>query len=195
MYLPEHFKEDRPEILRELIDKHPLGALVTLGAEGLEANHIPCLYDGKTLRGHLSRANGQWQHYKPEVEALAIFQGPEIYISPNWYPTKQEHGRAVPTWNYVTVHAYGILTVYSDPDRLRAFLDELTAAHEANLPMPWRIADAPRQYIEGLLKAIVGIELSITRIEGKWKMSQNQPAENRESVAVEIARLIRGEKG
>ena len=199
MYLPEHFREDRPEVLRELMAKFPLAALVTVGTGGLEANHLPLLYDPEpapwgTLRGHLSRANRQWQDYRPEVPALAIFQGPQAYISPNWYPTKQQHGRVVPTWNYAVVHVHGKLSVYAEPERLRAFLDRLTAVNEAGQPRPWAPADAPPEYIDGLLKAIVGVELAITRIEGKWKVSQNQPAENQIGAAEgleEMARLIR----
>ncbi|HVW87061.1 MAG TPA: FMN-binding negative transcriptional regulator [Bryobacteraceae bacterium] len=191
MYTPAHFREDRPDVLRDLIGKYPLAALVTIGPDGLEANHIPLLFDPDpaphgTLRGHLSRANRQWQNLRPDVEALAIFQGPQAYISPNWYPTKQETGRVVPTWNYAVVHAYGSLRVYDDPARLRSFLDRLTAIHEAKQPVPWKPADAPPEYIEGLLKAIVGIELTITRLEGKWKVSQNQPAENRAGVAAAL---------
>jgi transcriptional regulator len=199
MYLPEHFREDRPEILRQLMEQFPLAALVTLGSGGLVANHLPVLYDPEpapwgTLRGHLSRANGQWRDLRPEVEALAIFQGPQAYISPNWYPTKRETGRVVPTWNYAVVHVYGKLTIYAEPERLRAFLDRLTTAHETNQSRPWMPADAPPEYVEGLLKAIVGVELAITRIEGKWKVGQNQPAENRLGAAEgleEMARLIR----
>jgi len=205
MYLPPHFDETRPEVLRELIAAHPLAALVTMGPDGLTANHLPMLFDPEptpTLRGHLARANPQWQNFQPGIEALAIFQGPQAYISPNWYPTKQEHGRVVPTWNYAAVHVYGKLTVFSEPDRLRTFLDRLTATHEATQPTPWTPADAPPEFIDNLLRGIVGIELSISRIEGKWKMSQNQPTENREGAASsletnpdcqsrDVARLIR----
>jgi transcriptional regulator len=199
MYLPEHFREERPEVLRQLMSEFPLAALVTLGTGGLEANHLPLLYDPEpapwgTLRGHLSRANRQWQDFRPEVEALAVFQGPQAYISPNWYPTKQQHGRVVPTWNYAVVHAHGKLSAYSEPERLRAFLDRLTAVNEAGQAKPWVPADAPPEYVEGLLKAIVGVELAITGIEGKWKVSQNQPAENQIGAAEgleEMARLIR----
>ena len=189
MYLPPHFREDRPEVLRQLMAEFPLAALVTLGSGGLAANHIPLLYDPErgTLSGHLSRANSQWQDYRDDTEALAIFQGPQAYISPNWYPTKAEHGRAVPTWNYAVVHAYGRLTVYSEPERLREFLDRLTARHESTQTRPWAPADAPPEYIGGLLKAIVGIEIEVTRLEGKWKVSQNQPAQNRVGAADALA--------
>jgi transcriptional regulator len=207
MYLPPHFKEKRPEVLRALMAEFPLAALVTLTPDGLIANHIPLLYHPEpapcgTLRGHLARANRQWQDFQPDTEALAIFQGPQAYISPNWYPTKQEHGRAVPTWNYVTVHAYGRLTAFADSLRLRSFLDALTATHEATEPKPWAPADAPPDYINGLLRAIVGIEIAVTRLEGKWKVGQNQPSPNREGSAQaleasgnsEMAHLIRQPK-
>lgn len=204
MYLPAHFREDNPDVLRAFLCENPLAALVTVGANGLEANHIPLLYDPDpapfgTLRGHLARANQQWQRFQPELETLAIFQGAQAYVSPNWYPTKQETGRAVPTWNYTAVHAYGRLSVYSDPARLRGFLDRLTAVHEANQPSPWKPGDAPPEYIEGLLKAIVGIEIVVARLEGKWKVSQNQAEVNRTGATEELeilgntamARLIR----
>ena len=201
MYLPPHFREQRLEVLHSLMRAHPLAALITHGPGGLDANHIPLLPDPDTqvLRGHLARSNPQWQNLVAGTEALAIFQGPSAYVSPNWYPTKQETGRAVPTWNYAVVHVWGELTVYSEPARLLSFLEQLTAEHEATEPVPWRPADAPAAYIEGQLRAIVGIELRITRLEGKWKMSQNQPPANQEGVArafdqrgrKDLARLIR----
>ena len=164
MYLPPHFREQRPEVLHSLMRAHPLAALITHGPGGLDANHIPLLPDPDTqvLRGHLARSNPQWQNLPAGTEALAIFQGPAAYVSPNLYPTKQETGRAVPTWNYAVVHAWGELTVYSEPDRLLSFLEQLTAEHEATEPVPWMPADAPAAYIEGQLRAIVGIELRIT---------------------------------
>jgi transcriptional regulator len=204
MYLPQHFKEERPEVLHALMRSHPLAALVTYGPRGIEANHIPLLADAGNglLRGHLARPNSQWQGLEAGAEAMAIFQGPSAYLSPNWYPTKLEHGRVVPTWNYAVVHVWGELSVYSEPDRLLSFLERLTAEHEASEPQPWKPADAPAAYVEGLLRAIVGIELRITRMEGKWKMSQNQPPANREAAAValeqlghgDVSRLIRGER-
>lgn len=183
MYLPAHFKEEDPATLHALMAAHPLAALVTLGAEGLVANHLPLLHEGNYLRGHLARANSQWQNFSEDMEALAIFQGPQAYISPNWYPTKQETGRAVPTWNYAVVHVRGKLRVYSEPEPLRDFLDRLTATHEAGEPAPWKPADAPKDYIDGMLRAIVGIEISISGMEGKWKVSQNQPETNRIAAA------------
>ena len=204
MYLPEHFREERTDVLHGLMRTYPLATLITYGPRGLEANHVPLLLHPPTLvlRGHLARANQQWQNLTPGAESMAIFQGPSAYVSPNWYPTKHETGRAVPTWNYVVVHAWGELTVYSEPDRLLSFLEDLTAEHEASEPLPWRPSDAPAGFIEGQLRAIVGIELRITRMEGKWKVSQNQPPANREGTAValdqrgcpDISRLIRGER-
>jgi transcriptional regulator len=204
MYLPQHFKEERPEVLHALMRSHPLAALITHGPRGIEANHIPLLADAHKdlLRGHLSRANSQWQGLEPGTEAMAIFQGPDAYVSPNWYPTKQEHGRVVPTWNYAVVHVWGELTVYDEPDRLLAFLEQLTAEHEATEAQPWKPSDAPSSYIEGLLRAVVGIEIRVTRVEGKWKMSQNQPPANREGAAEafkrldreDISRMIRGQR-
>lgn len=189
MYLPPHFKEENPAALHDLMVAHPLAALVTLGPEGLIANHLPLLHEDGTLQGHLARANPQWQALRTDTEALAIFQGPQAYISPNWYPTRQETGRAVPTWNYAVVHVWGKLTVYSEPAKLRAFLDRLTATHEAGQLKPWMPSDAPAGYIDGLLNAIVGIELVITRMEGKWKVSQNQPEVNRKGAADGLSAL------
>jgi transcriptional regulator len=201
MYLPSHFKEEDPEVLRGLMAAHSLAAVVSVGPEGLVANHLPLLYEPQpgpqgVLRGHMARANPQWQSFRSDIEVLAIFQGPQAYISPNWYPTKKEDGRAVPTWNYAVVHVWGRLSVYSEPARLREFLDRLTAAHEAGQPEPWMPADAPAGYVDGLVKGIVGIEIAITRIEGKWKMSQNQPEVNRigvrRAVGEPVASLIPG---
>ena len=173
---------------------YPLAALITGGAEGIEANHIPLLLDPEpqpdgTLLGHMARANTQWQGWTADTPALAIFRGPQAYISPNWYPSKHENGRAVPTWNYAVVHVHGTVSAFADSARLRAFLDRLTAVHEAGEPLPWRPADAPADYIDGLLNAIVGIELRITRIEGKWKTGQNQSAANKNGAAEALEAL------
>ncbi|MEP6716933.1 MAG: FMN-binding negative transcriptional regulator [Terriglobia bacterium] len=200
MYLPVHFREERPEELRALIERHPLAALVTAGKDGLTANHIPLLYDPSpaplgTLEGHIARGNPLWNDCQAGVDALAIFQGPEAYISPNWYPTRAQDGRVVPTWNYVVVHVWGRLTAYTEPERLRLFLDRLTAVHEREEAVPWTPADAPTAYIDGLLQGIAGIEFAISRIEGKWKVSQNQPEENRlgaaDALKGEMSGLIR----
>lgn len=186
MYLPSHFREDRPEVLHRLMQEYPLAALVSLGPSGLVANHLPLLFDPSvgpcgSLTGHLARANDQWKGFG-QAEVLAIFQGPQSYVSPAWYPTKQETGKAVPTWNYAVVHVWGTVEVFEDPTRLRDFLSRLTDRHEAARPQPWAVADAPPGYIDNLMRAIVGFEIRITRIEGKWKVSQNQPERNREGV-------------
>lgn len=193
MYLPAHFQEDRVEVMADLMRRHPLAALVTVGPAGLCANHVPLLYDPEpapfgVLRGHLARANPQWREARPQIGALAIFQGAQAYVSPSFYPSKQEHGRVVPTWNYLAVHARAELIVHDDADWLRRLVTELTATHEASFPQPWAVSDAPADYIEGLLKAIVGVELRITGLEGKWKASQNRPAADRAGVADGLAR-------
>ena len=201
MYLPAHFREDRPEVLRALMADYPLAALVSSGEAGLAANHIPLLWAASdaphgALRGHLARANNQWKELSASPDALAIFQGPQAYISPSTYPTKHETGKAVPTWNYATVHAWGTVTIHEDPGWLRTFLHQLTDANEQRRSNPWAVDDAPADYIEALLGGIVGIELRISRIEGKWKVSQNQPVRNREGAAADLtgtpmANLIR----
>lgn len=176
MYNPAAFRESRPEVLREAMAAHPLAALVTIGARGLDATHLPMLYgeDG-VLRGHLAKANPQWQEYDAATEALAIFAGPQRYITPNWYPSKREHGRVVPTWNYVVVHARGKLTFHEDAEWLRGFVTALTDEHERASAAPWRVTDAPADYIDSMLRAIVGVEMKVTSVEGKWKLSQNRP--------------------
>ncbi len=187
MYVPSHFAETRIEVLHQLMRAHPLATLVTLTSEGLNANHIPMLLDpdpaplGK-LRGHVARTNNLWRDFSPTVEALAIFQGTEAYITPSWYQTKQETGKVVPTWNYAVVHAYGTIRVIEEQAWLRDLVERLTDEHEAKKADPWQVADAPRDYVDALLPAIVGIEFNITRLQGKWKMSQNQNAANRAGV-------------
>ena len=187
MYLPPAFREDRTERLQQLMREHPLATLVTLGRDGLIASHIPLVYEpvpespGR-LHGHLARANPQWGNMPAGSEALAIFHGPQAYISPSWYATKRQTGRVVPTWNYAAVHAYGTVETYTDASRLRRHVASLTAIHEENFSAPWSLEDAPEPYIAGMLSAIVGIEITITRLEGKWKMSQNRPAEDRAGI-------------
>ena len=187
MYIPTHFDEARPEVLRALIGAHPLATLVTLTPGGLNANHIPLRLHAEegpqgVLRGHVARANAIWKDLDPRVEALAIYQGPDTYITPAWYATKRETGKVVPTWNYAVVHVYGALRVIDDPAWLRPHLETLTATHEASRAEPWEVNDAPRDYTDALMRGIVGIELAITRMSGKWKMSQNQPAANQAGV-------------
>ncbi|WP_420476377.1 FMN-binding negative transcriptional regulator [Noviherbaspirillum sp. ST9] len=186
MYIPSQFNESRFDVLHGLVRQHPFGTIVTMGASGLNANHIPFEFDADgehgVLRAHIARANPLWKDYSPDVEALVIFQGAHGYISPSWYPTKEVDGRAVPTWNYMVVHAYGPLKVIDDTTWIRAQLERLSGQHEAGRKQPWTIDDAPADYIEKLLKAIVGIEIPISRLAGKWKVSQNQPEENRAGV-------------
>jgi transcriptional regulator len=173
MYLPNHFAETRPEVLRDLIRRHPLGALVVPTAAGLEVNHVPFLVEGDVLRAHVARANPLWQQ-APAGAAVAIFQGPDGYITPSWYATKAETGKAVPTWNYVVVHAHGPLRFVDDRDWLRAHVERLVDAHEAGRAEPWKVTDAPADFIEKMLGGIVGIELAVERLEGKWKLGQNR---------------------
>lgn len=187
MYQPSHFKEDRIEVLHQLVREHPLAMLVTLGSGGLNANHIPLELDPEpapfgTLRGHVARANPLWRDFSAEVEALAVFQGPQIYISPFWYPTKRETGKVVPTWNYAVVHARGPLRVVDEAAWLRGLVTRLTNRQEAARPQPWQVSDAPEDFVALQLKAIVGLEIPITRLDGKWKVSQNRPAADREGV-------------
>jgi transcriptional regulator len=187
MYIPRANEEKRLPVLHQLIHAEPLAALVTLGSTGLVATHLPMVLESTPdtlgiLRGHVSRANSQWRDLNPTVEALAIFSGPQHYITPNWYPGKHEHGREVPTWNYVVVHAYGPLRIIHDEHWLLAHLDQLTTQSEASAATPWKLADAPADYIRTLLNGIVGLELPIHRLEGKWKVSQNRTAAEKQGI-------------
>ena len=194
MYIPKANEEKRVSVMRELMVAHPLGTLVTLGASGLFASHIPMVLedDGSqfgVLQGHIARANAQWRDIVPAVDALAIFAGHQHYISPNWYPGTKEHGKEVPTWNYAVVHAYGPLKVVADERWLLTFLNKLTNIHEAGSPIPWKVSDAPEDFIKSLLNAIVGLELPIQRLEGKWKVSQNRTEEERKGVIEGLSKL------
>ena len=187
MYIPKHFEEPRIEVMHELMRARPLATLVTLSSGGLNANHIPLhLADASapfgTLRGHVARANPLWSDFAKDVEVLAIFHGPDSYITPSWYATKQATGKVVPTWNYAVVHAYGKLRIIDDASWLRSQLEALTAHNEAGFARQWSVSDAPREYTDKLLAAIVGFEIVITKLTGKWKVSQNQPAQNQASV-------------
>ena len=177
MYVPKGF-EMQPDDLRQFLVSHGAGDLVTHGHDGLAASLIPFIYDASVgpygrLRGHLARNNPQWQH-KPDSEALVIVRGPDTYITPAWYATKAEHGRVVPTWNYVTAHVYGAMKVVDDVAFVRQVVNELTEKHEAGRDEPWAVSDAPAHFIEGQLRAIVGVELLVSRIEAKAKVSQNR---------------------
>lgn len=188
MYRPLAFREDRPDVLHTLIESHRLATLVTSGEGGLLANLVPFTLDRTSgrhglLRAHLARGNDQYPALADGAEALVIFQGPETYITPSWYPSKAEHGNVVPTWNYVVVQAWGRPRVIEDAVWLRAQIGELTAAQEAPRAHPWAVDDAPAAYIDAQLKGIFGIEIPMQRIEGKWKASQNRPEPDRLGVA------------
>jgi len=194
VYIPKVHEENRIEVLHDLIDSQSLASLVTMGKSGLFASHLPMVLERGPaqqglLKGHLSRANQQWRDFLPSVEALAIFSGPQHYITPSWYPEKFETGKVVPTWNYAVVHAYGYLKVIEDAAWLMDHLKSLTSIHEAVLPQPWKVSDAPGDYIESLVKGIVGLELPVERLEGKWKVSRNQPERNRIGVVKGLERL------
>lgn len=192
MYLPKHFAETDIQAMHQLMREHPLATLVHLGPDGLQANHIPLhLADMAAgpgiLQGHVALANPLWREIAETQEVLAIFHGPQAYISPSGYATKAEHGKVVPTWNYATVHAYGHLRLVEDPAWLRTQLETLTQDHESSRAHPWALEDAPADYIDKMMSAIKGIEITLTRLEGKWKASQNQPAINQASLVTALA--------
>ncbi len=194
MYIPRHFEETRLPVIHDLIDAHPFGSLITMGSLGLIASHIPMVLERNrsslgVLNGHLSRANPQWREFTPEVEALAIFNGPHHYITPSWYPEKAETGKVVPTWNYAVVHVYGQVKIFDEADWLRAHVETLTKIHEAAKAIPWKVADAPEEYVGAIVKGIVGFELAVTRLEGKWKASQNRSESDRQGVVAGLEEL------
>ena len=180
MYTPTYFEETRAEILDGLVREYPFATLVANTTNGLIANHLPFELVGGMLHGHVARGN-ELTHLNG-AEVLLVFRGPDGYISPNWYPTKHETGREVPTWNYAVVHVHGHLRVIDDVAWLRVLLERLTDRHEAGQPQPWKMTDAPEDHIEKSLRAIVGLEVTIDHIEGKSKLSQNHPARNRAGV-------------
>ena len=206
MYTPSYFAENRPAVLHGLMDRYPLAAVVAVTADGIQANHIPLILEPSggtlgTLKGHIARANSWWRDLRPGADVLAIFQGSSHYISPNWYPSRAEHGKVVPTWNYTVVHARGRIAWIHDASWLRGLLESLTDRHERGNAPPWRMSDAPTEYIERMLAAIVGFEIAIDSLTGKWKVSQNRSAEDRAGVvsslsaftgeaAHEMARLV-----
>lgn len=192
MYVPAPFREDRIEVLHGAIRAAGLATLVTLTPEGLIASHIPLLLDPEpapygTLLGHLARPNPQARGAVPGVAALAIFHGPDAYITPSWYETKRRTGAVVPTWNYVAVHAYGEVAFFDDPARLLDVVTRLTEREESRRAAPWAVGDAPEAFVAGMLKGIVGFALPIARLDGKWKLSQNRPAEDRAGVVAGLA--------
>jgi len=183
MYVPAHFKEDHVPVLHDAIRQIGFASLVTCGEGGIDANHLPMLVSPEpapfgTLHGHVARANPQWEFARHGGNALAIFLGPNAYITPSWYPTKQQTGKVVPTWNYLAIHAYGEISFFHDREQLRIHVGKLTEAHEASRTSPWAVTDAPTDYLDKMLGAIVGFNLVITRLEGKWKMSQNRSPED-----------------
>jgi len=188
MYLPPAFREDRIEVQHQLIRTHPLGLIVTDGPGGLIANSVPFVVyseEGEkgTLRMHLARANAQWKDLAAVKECLIVFQGLQDYISPSWMPTKKETQRVVPTWNYVSVHVWGAPRVIEDSAWLLRQLNDLTHSQERSRPAPWKVADAPEAFVAAQMQAIVGVEIPIDRIEGKWKVSQNRNEADRVGIA------------
>jgi len=188
MYLPKLFEEARPEVLHEFIRRHPLATLITRSADTLCADHVPMLVfpdeGGRTLlRCHVARANPVWRGLTDHADVLAVFQDAGCYITPSWYPSKQATGKVVPTWNYVAVHAIGRARAIEDAAWLRTFLTRLTDTHEASRAAPWRLTDAPEEYLAMQFRAIVGIEIEVTNLHGKWKVSQNKAAEDAAGVA------------
>ncbi len=187
MYPPASFRvSDLPQ-LQGLMRTHPLGQLISHGPEGLAASPIPFFYSATegefgVLRAHLARANPHWRQLQAEQECLVIFQGPDNYVTPSWYPSKAEHHQVVPTWNYATVHAWGRPQVIDDPAWLRQQLQDFVTQQEAIRPCPWAVSDAPDAFIAKQMQAIIGLEIPITRLEGKWKMSQNRPPADRQGV-------------
>jgi transcriptional regulator len=192
MYLPRHFEETDAGALHGLIRSRPFGTLVTTAAGRLDANHLPFELDPVpapygTLRCHVARANPVWKEVQAATEALVIFLGPDAYISPSWYATKQESGAVVPTWNYAVVHARGAPHVIEDREWLRGLVQRLTDRHEAGRPAPWQVSDAPPAFIDKLLGVIVGIEIPIRTLTGKWKLSQNRPEADRTGIVTGLA--------
>ena len=188
MYLPTHFEETRAEVLHAALRAHPLGLLITQGDGGLAANPIPFMLDvaedgSRVLRGHVARANPLWREARGDVDSLVVFQGPQGYVSPGWYASKAETGKVVPTWNYVMVQARGPLRVKDDAAWLHALVTRLTERHEAPQAAPWAVSDAPADYVATMLRVIVGIEIPLSSLTGKWKVSQNRNAADREGVA------------
>lgn len=187
MYLQAAFRQDDLAAMHAAMRATNLMTLVTQGAGGLQASHVPVLLDDTkgthgTLTGHLSRANEQWRQTDTGLPALAMFQGPDAYVSPGWYATKREHGKVVPTWNYVAIHAHGPIRFLDDRETLRGIVTALTNRHEAGRAEPWAVTDAPEDYVDAMLNGIVGFELAIERLEGKWKMSQNRSEADRRGV-------------
>ncbi|NOX51753.1 MAG: FMN-binding negative transcriptional regulator [Gammaproteobacteria bacterium] len=183
MYVQPQFEESRPAVLHELIRTHPLATLIVIHNDDIAVNHIPLFVntdkgDLGVLQGHLPRANSIWESFDGKTKCVAVFQGPATYISPSWYPSKHEHGKAVPTWNYVVTHAHGYPRAVEDKDWLLRHLNKLTDQQESNQRLPWRVCDAPTEFTDKMLSHIIGFEMPIVSIQGKWKVSQNRPAKD-----------------
>jgi len=192
MYQPPHFREDRLDVQQALIEARSLGMLITTGVDGIDANLIPFILDRAasklgTLRAHLAKANPQWQLFTGEAEVLVVFQQDDAYVSPSWYPSKREHGKVVPTWNYAMVQVWGRPKLMATSEALRSQLDGLTHRHESARAHPWKVDDAPADFVAAQMKGIVGVEIEIARIEGKWKVSQNRQDPDRLGVADGLA--------
>ena len=192
MYIPAHFAITDPAELHRIIQAHPLGMLVTAGGQGLDADHIPFEFDPGVgplgrLRAHVARANPLWQRCPDGTPVMVVFRGAEAFISPSWYPSKHETHRPVPTWNYEVVHAHGRLSVHDDPRHVRGLVARLTRQHEAGEPRPWKMTDAPPEYIDQMLQHIVGIEVQVTALVGKAKLSQNKAPQDRDGAVTALA--------
>ena len=197
MYIPAAFRQDDLASLHAQIQACGLALLSSAGAQGLQASHLPLLLEpgeGEfgTLYGHFARANPQWRDLAGGAEALVVFGGADAYVRPGWYPSKAEHGKVVPTWNYIAVHAWGRAEVFDEPERLLELVTRLSERHERGRAQPWAVGDAPREYIESMLRAVVGFALPIQRIEGKWKLSQNRSAADRAGVREGLAASVDG---
>jgi transcriptional regulator len=187
MYIPELFEESDVAVMHAIVRAHPLGTWVTQDDGRLTADHLPFVLDADrgpfgTLRGHVARANRVWQAVSSATSSLVVFQGPQGYVTPSWYPTKRVRGEVVPTWNYAVVHAHGLARVIHDRGWLLALVTDLTAQHESERALPWKVADAPQEFVDRLLQSIVGIEIPIEKLVGKWKVSQNRPEADRRGV-------------
>ncbi len=196
MYNPSHFVESRKEVLHDLITHYPLGTLITHAAPGLDANHIPFELDSGDgefgrLRAHVARQNDVWRAVPSGDEVLVVFRAEDAYVSPNWYPSKHDFHKQVPTWNYRVVHAHGRIIIHDDERYVRGLVARLTRHHEASQPVPWKMGDAPQDYIDSMLQSIVGIEIDITQLVGKFKLSQNR--EVRDRLGAADALIARGD--
>lgn len=194
MYVPSHFSETDSSVLHDLINTRPLGTWITQGEGELVVNHIPFFLDVSssehgTLVGHVARANKVWKSFSRTIPSVVVFQGPQAYISPSWYPSKQTDGKVVPTWNYVVAHAHGMPRIVEDRTRLLEIVRTLTDLHEGSQDAPWKVADAPADFIDALSAAIVGIEIPISKLTGKWKVSQNRQRDDKIGTAAGLAAI------